>query len=200
MSIIKTKEKKCKGTGKAKGHGCGYNTMVRHYGLCTGCYRAWLLNTPEGQEKVFKSTLRASVKVKTDKRKEFKELKEQHKSIAKLIQEARTPFQQWIRKRDANLKCVSCGKDSETWDAGHYYKAEIYTGLIFDERNVNKQCVYCNQWLDGNEGNYRHRLVSKFGSDWMFKLDEDAIKLKSYKFTRDELISIKKKYQEKLKS
>ena len=130
-----------------------------------------------------------------EKSKQKREYKEQNKSIAKLIQEARKPFQQWIRMRDANNACISCGSvDAEIWDAGHLYKAELYSGMIFDDRNCNKQCRKCNTYLDGNEGEYRKRLIQIFGQKWVEDLDLRAEYRKSYKYDRDELNEIKKKY------
>ena len=56
--------KKCKGSGKAKGHGCGkmVKAKFRKYGLgmeCK-CYHKWLLNTDVGQSIVAQTTLRAT--------------------------------------------------------------------------------------------------------------------------------------------
>jgi 2-C-methyl-D-erythritol 4-phosphate cytidylyltransferase len=85
------------------------------------------------------STLKkVKVQARKEKLKIKKEYKEQNKSIAQLIQEARKPFQQWIRIRDANKPCISCGSvDSMIWDAGHFKKAELYPGMIFNEMNVD---------------------------------------------------------------
>lgn len=204
---IQIKERKCKGTGKAKGFGCGTMQLKRTYGLghkCK-CFKNWLLNSEAGKEVIAKTVLRSSKKVEKDKKKEEvkarKKQKESMKSIQKLIQEARKPFQKWIRLRDINDACISCGSiDSDIWDAGHYFKAEIYSGLIFDERNVHKQCRKCNTYLNGNEGEYRKRLIEKFGQEWMDQLDEDANRLRSYKYSKEELIEIKNKYLTKLKN
>jgi hypothetical protein len=195
---IQGKEAKCKGTGKAIGHGCGNPTAIRKYGLgfSCGCYQKWLFGTKEGGEVIKKCSLSASRKVKKEKAKESREYKQRNKSIARLIQDARTPFHAFIRFRDANLPCISCDStDAMIWDAGHFYKAELYTGLIFDENNVHKQCRKCNTFLDGNENEYRKGLIKRFGIDYVLELDEKAIKLRTKKFERDELESIKKEYQ-----
>ena len=194
------REKKCKGTGKAIGNGCGKLTVWRKYGLCFDCYKDWLLNTPEGGEVVKKHTLNASRKVKNELTKEKTEWKNKNKSIAKLKQEARKVFQQWIRMRDANELCICCGKESNAWDAGHYYKAELYSGVIFHEMNVNKQAVYCNQYLHGNEGEYRKGLIKKYGIEKVEELDKLALETKGYKWTREELENIKIIYKNKIKN
>ena len=193
--------KKCKGVGIARGHGCGLVQFRRRYGLglqC-GCYQRWLFETDEGKEVLNKSIVRSKKKVQIQNERKYKEQKERLKSIAKLIQEARKPFQQWIRKRDANYLCICCDKDSETWDSGHYYKAELYSGVIFNELNCNKQTVYCNQYLHGNEGEYRKGLIKRYGLKSVEELDKIAIETKNKKWTREELILIKEKYKRKLK-
>lgn len=50
------KEKKCKGTGKAAGHGCGNKKFLSRFGLCSECYPKWLFHTEEGQELIIKSS------------------------------------------------------------------------------------------------------------------------------------------------
>jgi len=202
--MIQIKERKCKGNGKAFGFGCGNPSKFRKYGLCQSCYRDWLLNSEEGKETLSKNIISAKSKVKRDRHKEDikakKEFKEKNKSIAALILEARKPFQQWIRMRDANNACISCGTvNSELIDAGHFKKAELYTGMIFDERNCFSQCRKCNTYLNGNEGEYRKRLIERFGMDWVLQLDEDADRLRQYSWTREELQEIKTKYLLKLK-
>jgi hypothetical protein len=199
--MIKQKPKKCKGTGKANGYGCGTLQLIRHYGLGVNCkcYQNWLLQTEEGRQVIEKRRISASKKLKAEKKKESREFKEKNKSIAKLKQEARKVFQQWIRIRDVDLLCVCCGQNSETWDAGHYYKAELYSGVIFHEMNVNKQRVYCNKHLHGNEGEYRKGLIEKYGEDAVKELDRIAIETKDKEWSREELLEIKKHYQLKIK-
>lgn len=197
---MKPKEKKCKGTGKAKGFGCGELSLYRTYGLChSKCYPKWLYNTDEGREKIERATLKVTKDRKKQEVKKTREQKEKLKTISNLIAEAKKPFQKYIRLRDQEKPCISCGTDySDIWDGGHFYKAENYSGLIFDERNCRKQCRKCNNFLGGNENNYRLGLIKLEGIEYVKKLDEDAIRLKKYKYSRDEILSIKKHYQEKV--
>lgn len=122
--------------------------------------------------------------------KRFKEMKFSV-SFEKVKAKAKKTFQSWIRKRDERLPCISCDRtNTKQWDGGHYFKAEIYSGLIFDEMNVNKQCVYCNRDLDGNLIQYRIGLVKKYGSYAVEGLEELAPKKKQYKYSRIELLDI----------
>jgi len=71
---------------------------------------------------------------------------------------------------------------------------------MFDERNCHLQCnTYCNKYLSGNLIEYRKNLVLEFGEEWMKQLEEDANRLRNYKYTKSELIEIKKKYDLKIK-
>ena len=195
------KKKGCKGINKAKGYeGCGLEHFKRKYGLCPSCFYDWMQTTELGKIYYQKQFI-PQVRKNTDRqvKKENKELRESNKSISKLIGEAKKPFQKFVRFRDANLPCISCGTiKAEIWDGGHFYKAELYTGLIFNEDNVHKQCRKCNTFLGGNENNYRLGLIKRFGINFVKALDQLAITSRVYKFTKDELREIKAKYQKKL--
>jgi hypothetical protein len=199
---MKSKPKKCKGIGRAKAHpGCGELSHRRKYGLCPYCLIDWAENFEEGKEWMQKQFLpKAKRKAQKTRKKNEREQREKLKSIRRLINEARTPFQKWIRFRDANDPCISCGSTtSSIWDAGHYLKAELYTGLIFDETNVNKQCRKCNSYLGGNESAYRVGLVKKYGEKKVKALELAADKMRTYRYSREELIDLKKRYQKRLR-
>lgn len=134
-------------------------------------------------------------------KKKTKELREKLKTLTDYENEARKVFQQWIRKRDEKLPCISCGATNPIsgWDAGHYFKAELYSGLIFNEDNCWKQCKRpCNYDLHGNEANYRIGLIKRIGEERVKWLEENKDRLRKYKFTRDELKAIKEKYSQLL--
>ncbi|GAG17995.1 unnamed protein product [marine sediment metagenome] len=78
-------------------------------------------------------------------------------------------FHKYIRLRDIQLPCISCG----SWiklQAGHYYNAGNYASLRFDEKNVNGQCVQCNYFKEGNKQGYRDGLIKKYGIDVLIDL------------------------------
>jgi hypothetical protein len=194
--------KKCKGIGRAKAHpGCGEPSEKRRYGLCHYCLLDWVKNYEEGAEWVRSGLIpKAKRKAKQKTSKEERKLRDSLKSIRRLINEARVPFQKWIRQRDEGKPCISCGtRTSDIWDAGHFFKAELYTGLIFEEMNVNRQCRKCNTFLGGNESGYRQGLVKRYGAEKVKALELSADKMRTYRYTREELIEIKKEYQKRLK-
>ena len=136
-------------------------------------------------------------KKEVDKR--FKVMKSDSRSLIELRNLARVSFQIYIRQRDKDLPCISCNKSDAKWDAGHYLKAEIYTKLIFNEDNVHKQCSYCNLQLAGNLIEYRKGLVKKIGINKVQELEDMADSSRSYKFTKEELITLAKNYKLKIK-
>ena len=114
---------------------------------------------------------------------------------------AKKSFQKWIRMRDEKLPCISCGKSNcADWAAGHYFPAGVYSGLIFSEVNCHKQCnSYCNMFLSGNVANYRIGLVSRIGLEKVEELEASKDKLRTYKYTKDELIGIRIEYDRRIK-
>lgn len=132
---------------------------------------------------------------------EKKHLKLKLKTLGQYEKEAKKEFQKWVRMRDKHLPCISCGTTTASqWDGGHYFKAELYSGLIFHEDNCHKQCSRCNKDLHGNEANYRIGLVKRIGVERVKWLEENKDRLRVYKFTKQELTDIKIKYKQLIKS
>lgn len=199
---------KCKGKGKAIGYGCGkeikhterngLKTYFQKYGLgieCK-CYSNWLLTTEQGKKEIDKAKLTASKESAKKDLKESKERKWELMSYAQKIGKAKQVFQKWIRNRDKDLPCVSCGSNiSEIWDGGHFKKAELFSGVIFNENNVAKQCRKCNHYLGGNESEYRKGLIERIGLEKVEKLEELANKTRLYRYTDTEIKQIIEKYK-----
>ena len=137
---------------------------------------------------------------KAELRIEKREAKEKLKTYSQRVNEVKVIFQRYIRMRDAKLPCISCGATtSSVWDAGHYKKAELYSGIIFHELNVNKQCGKCNRYLGGNELKYRVGLIDKIGVAKVLELDLLAEETRVKKYSELELLEIKTRYKNKLK-
>ena len=65
------------------------------------------------------------------------------KSLPKLKADLQKVFNQFIRLRDQDKPCISCGQ-VKLLQAGHYYPVQGYEGLRFDEFNVHGECAGCN--------------------------------------------------------
>ena len=127
---------------------------------------------------------------------EKKVIKDKIKTLSEYEKDAKKSFQHWIRLRDKNLPCISCGNsNTNDWAGGHFYSAGMYSGFMFDERNVHKQCnTHCNKHLSGNLLEYRKGLIKRFGNAYVDELDSISDSKRNYKFTKAELIAKKLKY------
>lgn len=103
-----------------------------------------------------------------------------------LTKKARTVFHKFIRERDKDKGCISCGT-GRVDHAGHYFSAGHYSALRFNEINVNGQCIKCNYFLSGNQINYRAGLVHRHGEAKVLELENSAALRKVKKWTDTEL-------------
>ena len=159
-------------------------------------YVKWLTETEEGKKEVAKKMDKAKKMVAKVEREADDKIREKLKTLGKFEAEAKTEFQKYIRKRDAELPCISCGTEqTDLWDGGHFKKAELYSGVIFDEMNCHKQCRKCNRFLGGNELNFREGLIVRYGESYVIEIEQRAAKLRVYKYTKDQLKEIREKYR-----
>jgi len=137
------------------------------------------------------------IEKKKECRKSLKEFNEN--DIKWLLKKTTADCNAYIRERDKNLPCVSCGTThSIQWDAGHYIPAGRGSALRFDVRNIHKQCCVCN---DGNKrsGNitmYRMELVRRHGEEYVAELERIGHTTK--KWTVDELKELRKMFRQLL--
>jgi len=132
----------------------------------------------------------------SEKRKAKKEFNENDRTV--LLKLAQTVFNKYIRLRDKDLPCVSCGKQVKEGmaHASHFKPAGNYSQLRFDEYNVHKSCSKCNVFLSGNLDAYRIRIVERIGQEQLDRLDlPNSTKL----WTVDELKEIIELYKRKIK-
>jgi hypothetical protein len=107
--------------------------------------------------------------------------------LSKLKAKAVKVFNSYIRERDKALGCISC-TTGKVDHAGHYMNAGQHSALMFDELNVNGQCIGCNCYKSGNLIYYRMGLVKKIGESAVKELEMTANKTK--KWSREELNEI----------
>lgn len=137
-------------------------------------------------------------------RAEFKARKLAMKTLPQLAREAQVIFNKWVRARDEQKPCISCGKPPGDMsqlhagrDAGHYRSVGSASHLRFNEANCHAQCVKCNQWGAGMAVDYRIRLIERIGLRAVEHLETSN---DPRKWTREELIAIKSMYAAKLKA
>jgi len=199
----------CKGVGKAAGSGCGKMVAVIKYGkanrkfglgLDCRCYSTWLQTTDVGKELLSKHTLNAT---KTTREfKEFEKEEKTRKSLSWLLKNTVIACHEYIRLRDKGKACISCQEPYNSGhQAGHYYKAEKFSNIKFNEFNINGQCVGCNIRKDGNESEYRVHLPKRIGLENVQELDRlsKEYKILGFKWDREKLIETRKYYLTKIK-
>lgn len=116
--------------------------------------------------KLAKQKERAAEEAAKADRRATRAQREALKPRAKWLREAQDAFNACIRARDFDERCISCGKLAAawgSWDAGHYLTVGARPELRFNEDNVHRQCVRCNQHLHGNLVLYRIGLIARRG-------------------------------------
>ena len=80
-----------------------------------------------------------------DKR-ETKQKLDKLKTKAQWAKEAQAAFNKFIRLRDHDQPCISCGRHhGGQYHAGHFLSVGARPELRFEELNVHKQCAPCNK-------------------------------------------------------
>ena len=115
-----------------------------------------------------------------------------------LKKKAQTACNAYIRKRDENEPCISCGYNGNgrQWHAGHYRPSGGNSLLRFNELNIFRQCSICNNHLSGNLVLYRENLIKKIGLE---KVEELESMNTTKRWSKEELQEIIKYYKDKIK-
>jgi hypothetical protein len=116
------------------------------------------------------------------------------KTTAQLKRIAIEKFNRFIRERDKDKPCISCGK----WKiehASHYFAAGKYNHLRFDEDNVAGSCLACNYFEHGNLLKYRDGLINRIGIERVEALEQKAKMVQMSKDNRFNLIHVIEKYK-----
>lgn len=132
------------------------------------------------------------------------------KPLSYFKSQAQQAFNAFIRERDKDLPCISCGESNPPdlhggqWDCGHFLSVGAHPELRFEEKNAYKQCKSCN----GGAGKFSHKnktvsqqyeenLIEKFGQelvDWLNGPHEMT------HYRREDYIKIRDEYREKTRS
>lgn len=130
-------------------------------------------------------------------RREINVRKEKLKSRADHLKDTQVAFNAWIRARDADLPCISCGRHHEgQYHAGHYRTVGANPELRFEPLNAWKQCAPCNNHLSGNLINYRISLLQRIGEEKVAWLEGPH---EAKKYTVEELKAMTADYRAKTK-
>lgn len=134
-------------------------------------------------------------KAAKEERKADKVKREALKSRSSWLSDAQAMFNKYIRLRDAKQPCISCGKTEATWDAGHYRTVAAAPNHRFNEDNVHKQCVQCNQHKSGNIVQMRMGMIERIGEERVKAIEYDN---NLNKLSIDDIKSVKETYKQKI--
>lgn len=108
--------------------------------------------------------------------------REKLKGVSEWQKEAQVAFNRYIRWRDFNKDCVSCGgalqhsgnyTTGSAVDASHYRSRGAASHLKFNLFNVHSACTRCNRQLSGNAVEYRIRLIKRIGLSLVEQVEAD---------------------------
>lgn len=108
----------------------------------------------------------------------------------------------YVCRRDTVAKgwgyCCSCPKVVVHGDAGHFIGKGFggKSGVRYDERNINLQCISCNRFQEGNKLEYRKFMIDRYGEK---VIEELELKHRTHNYTLMELEGLKLYYQQAYK-
>lgn len=115
----------------------------------------------------------------------------------KQLKDAQAAFNAFIRLRDKDMPCISCGRTHKGQiHAGHYRSVGAAPHLRFNQFNVWRQCAPCNTYLSGNLIEYRIRLVRRIGVE---KLEWLEAQNEPLRLSLDDIKAIKVYYRDLVK-
>lgn len=119
------------------------------------------------------------------------------KPISYFIRQAQQEFNEYIRYRDRQLPCISCGRHHDgQYHAGHFRTTGANPEMRFNEDNCHRQCAPCNNHLSGNLIAYRPALILKIGQA---RFDALMAPHELPKWKREDYVRIRDEYRAKLK-
>jgi hypothetical protein len=146
---------------------------------------AWL-DTEKGQNTLQKA-----------RNKKNKSAREKLKTKSDYAKEAQTAFNAYIRLRDDDKPCISCGRYHQgQYHAGHYRTTAAAPQIRFNTYNVHKQCSVCNNHKSGNIVEYRINLIGRIGQDRLEELENNQA---SRPYSIEYLQRLKRIFQKKVR-
>lgn len=79
-------------------------------------------------------------------------------------------FSKYIRERDKNKGCYTCGTSSPKLQCGHFVPRQ-YLATRYSEINNHAQCYACNMLFNGQPSAYAERLKKDYGNDIVASLE-----------------------------
>lgn len=139
--------------------------------------------------------------VKTQNNKEKAKIREKHKKRGDYVKEAQAAINAYVRWRDKDKDCISCGKSLKSeslgggYDAGHYRSRGSAPHMRFRLDNIFGQCKRCNRYLSGATDKMRVGIVWRYGQQFLDRIETDN---ESKQYSIEDLQRIKQIFTRKL--
>ncbi|ARB76481.1 recombination protein NinG [Pasteurella multocida] len=185
----KPKEHKCKVCG---------NYFVKNKSTQKVCSVDCAIKLSKEESRKKREKIQRSERLATKKR--MIALKEKNKTHNELIKEAQEAVNKYIRTRDINKRCISCGTPliaeqlGGGFDAGHYRSRGSAPHLRFYTLNIHGQCKKCNRYHGGNYHQFRIGLIERLGVEKVEQIEADQ---RPRHYSKDDLRRIKKIFNKK---
>jgi hypothetical protein len=101
-------------------------------------------------------------------------------------------FSAYIRGRDKDKGCITCGSREGVMQAGHALSGRGGS-ILFDEEIVFKQCQTCNMFRGGMYSEYASILIHKHGIEWWDK--KLQLKTQTHSYSIQDYLDIEAKYK-----
>lgn len=180
-------QKKCKGTGKALGYGCGelvpvqrYGKANRQYGLgkSCGCWLNWVTTTKEGEALIKQATLQGKRRLeKANKRKEIERKKQDREAKIALmgVDAYRSKIVQplinkIVRLIDYGCPCIASNNYGKM-NGGHYISVGANRTLALNLHNIHIQSFESNHFRSGDQLNYQAGIIKTYGINYLGYMD-----------------------------
>ena len=139
-------------------------------------------------------------------RKEAIEYRKRTAPVKSVLAKAQAAVNSYIRIRDQGKPCISCegfktqaGLKGGSYDAGHWFGRGAHPSLRFVLWNIHKQCVTCNQHLNGHPHGYEAGLNKRFSCEWVERRKQQARDWKTNHYSKQDLERIRDKFTRKTK-
>ena len=125
---------------------------------------------------------------------------QKEKKISTLIIELQKIFNEYVRRRDKGLPCISCDAPYFT-DCGHLFKKSTRPAMRFNPRAAHGQCRECNSLPDGNYEAMCMGIADRYGAEYLTEVIQEANNSRKtdHKWSRSELEDMIKYFKEMTK-
>ena len=112
-----------------------------------------------------------------ERRVQDRKTKEKLKTRGDWMKEAQAAVNAYIRWRDRDKGCISCGTSliqestGGGYDAGHYLSRGAHPNKRFRLDNIFGQCKRCNRYMSGNVSNMRIGIIQRHSQEFLDRIE-----------------------------